>query len=179
MVLLAILPHVYLQALGKRVDHARAYAVQAAGNLVALAAELAARVQDGQAHFHRGSPKLGVDAHGKAAAVVMHLAGAIAVQGDADIAAKASERLVDSPALAVNADKFMSPQMRRMMKAMNKDGADAPVKVNLEINPRSTVIKHLAATRATSPLTTRASPRRRPVYRSWRSSPRAISARTS
>ena len=34
---------------------------------------------------------------------------------------KASDRLVDSPALAVNADKFMSPQMRRMMKAMKKD----------------------------------------------------------
>ena len=64
---------------------------------------------------------------------------------------KASDRLVDSPALAVNADKFMSPQMRRMMKAMNKDGADAPVKVNLEINPRSAVIKHLAAARTAAP----------------------------
>jgi TNF receptor-associated protein 1 len=64
---------------------------------------------------------------------------------------KASDRLVDSPALAVNADKFMSPQMRRMMKAMNKDGADAPVKVNLEINPRHAVIKHLAAAKTSSP----------------------------
>jgi TNF receptor-associated protein 1 len=57
---------------------------------------------------------------------------------------KASDRLVDSPALALNADKFMSPHMRRMMKAMNKDGADAPVRVNLEINPRHAVIKHLS-----------------------------------
>jgi TNF receptor-associated protein 1 len=64
---------------------------------------------------------------------------------------KPSDRLVDSPALAVNADKFMSPQMRRMMKAMNKDGADAPVKVNLEINPRSAVIRHLAAAKTASP----------------------------
>ncbi|MBW8781075.1 MAG: molecular chaperone HtpG [Verrucomicrobia bacterium] len=71
--------------------------------------------------------------------------------GDRVESVKASDRLVDSPALAVNADKFMSPQMRRMMKAMNKDGADAPVKVNLEINPRSAVIKHLAAARATAP----------------------------
>ena len=71
--------------------------------------------------------------------------------GDRVEEVKPSDRLVDSPALAVNADKFMSPQMRRMMKAMNKDGADAPVKVNLEINPRSTVIKHLAATRIASP----------------------------
>ncbi|HEY8932601.1 MAG TPA: molecular chaperone HtpG, partial [Rariglobus sp.] len=40
--------------------------------------------------------------------------------GDRVEEVKASDRLVDSPALAVNADKFMSPQMRRMMKAMNK-----------------------------------------------------------
>jgi molecular chaperone HtpG len=71
--------------------------------------------------------------------------------GDRVESVKASDRLVDSPALAVNADKFMSPQMRRMMKAMNKDGADAPVKVNLEINPRSAVIKHLAAARNAAP----------------------------
>jgi TNF receptor-associated protein 1 len=58
---------------------------------------------------------------------------------------KASARLVDSPALALNADKFMSPHLRRMMKAMQKDGADAPLRVNLEINPRHAVIKHLAA----------------------------------
>ena len=64
---------------------------------------------------------------------------------------KASERLVDSPALAVNADKFMSPQMRRMMKAMKKDGADEPVKVTLEINPRSVVMKRLFETHTTAP----------------------------
>jgi len=64
---------------------------------------------------------------------------------------KASDRLVDSPALAVNADKFMSPQMRRMMKAMKKDGADEPVKVTLEINPRSVVMKRLFETHASAP----------------------------
>jgi len=56
---------------------------------------------------------------------------------------KASDRLVDSPVLALNADKFMSPHMRRMMKAMNREGADAPLRVNLEINPRHAVIKRL------------------------------------
>jgi molecular chaperone HtpG len=71
--------------------------------------------------------------------------------GDRVEEVKPSDRLVDSPALAVNADKFMSPQMRRMMKAMNKDGAEAPVKVNLEINPRSAVIKHLSVTRTAAP----------------------------
>jgi TNF receptor-associated protein 1 len=61
---------------------------------------------------------------------------------------KASDRLVNSPALATNADKFTSPQIRRMMKAMKKPGeADEPVKVNLEINPRHAVIKKLAAMR--------------------------------
>jgi len=61
---------------------------------------------------------------------------------------KTSDRLVGSPALATNADKFTSPQLRRMMKAMKKDGAaDEPVKVNFEINPRHAVIKHLAALR--------------------------------
>ncbi|HEU5080306.1 MAG TPA: molecular chaperone HtpG [Opitutaceae bacterium] len=64
---------------------------------------------------------------------------------------KTSDRLVDSPALALNADRFMSPHMRRMMKAMNKDGADAAVKVNLEINPRHAVIKRLAAAHTSAP----------------------------
>ena len=64
---------------------------------------------------------------------------------------KASDRLVDSPALALNADKFTSPHMRRMMKAMNKDGGDSPLRVNLEINPRSAVIKRLFETHTASP----------------------------
>ena len=64
---------------------------------------------------------------------------------------KASDRLVDSPVLALNADKFMSPHMRRMMKAMNKDGAETPLRVNLEINPRHAVIKRLFETHTTSP----------------------------
>lgn len=61
---------------------------------------------------------------------------------------KSSDRLVGSPALATNADKFASPMMRRMMRAMKKPGeADEPVKVNLEINPRHAVIKKLHALR--------------------------------
>jgi len=64
---------------------------------------------------------------------------------------KASDRLVDSPALAINADKFMSAHMRRMMKAMNKEGADLPQKVNLEINPRAAVMKRLFETHTSAP----------------------------
>ena len=64
---------------------------------------------------------------------------------------KSRDRLVDSPALALNADKFGSPHMRRMMKAMNKDGAESPLRVNLEINPRHAVIKRLSELRTASP----------------------------
>ncbi|HEY1792381.1 MAG TPA: molecular chaperone HtpG [Opitutaceae bacterium] len=64
---------------------------------------------------------------------------------------RASERLVDSPALATNADKMGSPHMRRLMKAMKKDGAEATLQVNLEINPHHAVIKRLDSLRASSP----------------------------
>jgi molecular chaperone HtpG len=64
---------------------------------------------------------------------------------------KASDRLVDSPVLALNADKFMSPHMRRMMKAMKKDEADSPLRVNLEINPRHAVLTRLFALHTESP----------------------------
>ena len=65
---------------------------------------------------------------------------------------KASDRLVGSPALALNADKFMSPHMRRLMKAMKAEGAaDTPPRVELHINPRHAVIKHLAAARDARP----------------------------
>ncbi len=80
--------------------------------------------------------------------LVEWLSKTLAGRGVAEV--KASDRLVDSPALALNADKFMTPHMRRMMKAMNKD-SDTPLRVNLEINPASPVIKHLFATHAASP----------------------------
>jgi len=73
------------------------------------------------------------------------------VLGERVAEVKPSERLVDSPAVALNADKFMSPHMRRVMKAMNKDGADTPLRVNLEINPRHAVVRKLAATRDSNP----------------------------
>jgi molecular chaperone HtpG len=56
---------------------------------------------------------------------------------------KASDRLVDSPVLAVNADRFTSPHLRRVMKAMSRPGADSPLRVNLELNPRHAVIRRL------------------------------------
>jgi TNF receptor-associated protein 1 len=67
--------------------------------------------------------------------------------GDLVAEVKPSDRLVGSPALALNADKFQSPHLRRMMKAMARDGAESPLRVNLEINPRHAVIRRLDATR--------------------------------
>jgi len=64
---------------------------------------------------------------------------------------RASDRLVDSPALALNADKFSSPHMRRLMKAMNKDGAQSPLRVDLEINPRHALMKRLSELRSSAP----------------------------
>jgi molecular chaperone HtpG len=64
---------------------------------------------------------------------------------------KASDRLVDSPVLALNADKFSSPHMRRLMKAMNKSGSESPLRVNLEINPRHALIKRLSELRSSAP----------------------------
>jgi molecular chaperone HtpG len=71
--------------------------------------------------------------------------------GDRVAGVKASERLVDSPALALNADKFMSPHLRRMMRAMQKDTPEAPLRVELEVNPRHAVIKKLSALTASDP----------------------------
>jgi TNF receptor-associated protein 1 len=64
---------------------------------------------------------------------------------------QASNRLVDSPVLAVTTDRIVSSHMRRMMKAMNRVGADAPVRVTMEINLRHPVIKRLSATHTMAP----------------------------
>lgn len=63
-------------------------------------------------------------------------------------AVRPSQRLVDSPAVVVDADKFMTANMRRMMKAMKKDaGEDEPLKLDLEINPAHPIITRLDAMR--------------------------------
>lgn len=55
-----------------------------------------------------------------------------------------SKRLVDSPAIALNADKVMTPSMRRMMKAMKQD-VNMQNSVNLEINTKHELIKNLSS----------------------------------
>jgi TNF receptor-associated protein 1 len=69
--------------------------------------------------------------------------------GDKVEEVRKGERLIDSPAMALNADPMMTPQMRMMMKQM---GQDAPAsKVNLEINPRHELIKRIAANHESQP----------------------------
>ncbi|MCB1212101.1 MAG: molecular chaperone HtpG, partial [Verrucomicrobiales bacterium] len=63
---------------------------------------------------------------------------------------RVGKRLVSSPALALTPMGEMTPQMRQMLRAMNKDEVDA-VKVILEINPRHEIVRKLAAQRETNP----------------------------
>ncbi len=61
---------------------------------------------------------------------------------------RASQRLVDSPAVVVDSDKFMTASMRRIMKAMKQDGPEpAAAKHDFEINPAHPMIARLEATR--------------------------------
>lgn len=69
--------------------------------------------------------------------------------GDKVSGVQASERLVDSPLVALQDDPLFSPHMRRMMRAMNPDQAVPAVKVKLEINPGHVVIRKLAEMRQT------------------------------
>ena len=67
---LPVFMHVHFQPLGQGVDDRGADAVQAAGDLIAPAAELAARVQHGEYDLERGLAGLRLDVHGDAAAVI-------------------------------------------------------------------------------------------------------------
>jgi molecular chaperone HtpG len=70
--------------------------------------------------------------------------------GDGINEVRVSKRLVGSPAVVLDADKFMTSSMRQMMKSMNREGANL-VKHDLEINPSHPMIVQLEKIRATSP----------------------------
>ncbi|MEI7729869.1 MAG: molecular chaperone HtpG [Verrucomicrobiota bacterium] len=64
--------------------------------------------------------------------------------GDKVHEVRSSKRLVDSPVVIVDSDRFMTSSMRRILKAMNKEAAeDTSAKLDLEINPRHAIICHL------------------------------------
>jgi TNF receptor-associated protein 1 len=73
--------------------------------------------------------------------------------GEAVTSVKASQRLTTSPAVALHDDPLMSPHLRRMMKAMNPDAENPALKVQLEINPAHTLIRHLSDLRQNDPAT--------------------------
>ena len=64
---------------------------------------------------------------------------------------EAGKRLTDSPVAALTPEQGMTPQMRRMMKAMNPDGEEPPMQVELEINPRHELIHRLNDLRESDP----------------------------
>ena len=62
---------------------------------------------------------------------------------------RVSHRLVSSPAVVVDPDKFMTSNMRRVMKAMKQEGAEAAtVKHDLEINPAHPILAGLETMRS-------------------------------
>jgi molecular chaperone HtpG len=64
----------------------------------------------------------------------------------------AGNRLVDSPAAALNTDKHLTASMRRVIQAMGRDGGEPPApSVKLEINPRHSLIHKLDDLRDTDP----------------------------
>jgi hypothetical protein len=74
-----------LELLRERVDHRHADAVQAAGELVVVAVELAARVQAREDELDAAHLLLRVDVDRHAAAVVGHLERAVLVERDRDL----------------------------------------------------------------------------------------------
>lgn len=69
--------------------------------------------------------------------------------GDKINEVRVSQRLVESPGVVVDSDKFMTASMRRIMKAMKQpDGPEAPAaKHDFEINPAHPLIARLDAMR--------------------------------
>ena len=90
-----VLRDFHFQPLGQRIDHARAHAVQTAGDLIASAAEFTARVQHRVDDFQRGPSRLRLNVDRDAAAVVLHGDGVALVDGHLDVMAIARQRLVD------------------------------------------------------------------------------------
>jgi len=65
---------------------------------------------------------------------------------------RVSQRLVESPVVLLDSDKYMTSSMRRILKAAGK-GAEAPKDApqDLEINPRSGILVQLATQRQVNP----------------------------
>ena len=91
----ALFVNLNLEPLGQGVDDGSANAVQAAGYLIASAAELAAGVQHGIDDLERGSAGLCLYIYWYTAAVIGNGNGVAWVDGDGYMVAEAGKRLVD------------------------------------------------------------------------------------
>jgi molecular chaperone HtpG len=66
------------------------------------------------------------------------------ILGDKVGEVRVSQRLVDSPAVVVDSDKYMTASMRRILKSMQKEGEGTPMeKHDFEINPRHGIMIRL------------------------------------
>ena len=83
------------QPLAQSVDDGRAHAVQAAGDLIAAAAELAAGVEHGIHDLQSRTSGLGLDVHGNTTAVVGDGDGVAGVDGHGNMLTVSGQRLVD------------------------------------------------------------------------------------
>ncbi len=71
--------------------------------------------------------------------------------GDRIQEVKASDRLVESPAMIVNVDGYMTSSMERIMQAQGGEDMAMVGKKELEINPASPLMKKLAAVKEEKP----------------------------
>jgi len=94
-VLLAVALNFDLQPFGQRVDDGHAHPVQAAGDLVPPAAELAAGVQGRQHHLDCRLADFRYRVNRNPGAVVGHRGAAVRVQDDVNLVAPAGQRFID------------------------------------------------------------------------------------
>ena len=92
---LAVPADFHLQVLGQAVHHRHADTVEAARDLVGPGVELAAGVEAGHDHFHRGEALGGVYVHRDAPAVILHGDALVRVDLHFDFGAVPAHGLVD------------------------------------------------------------------------------------
>jgi molecular chaperone HtpG len=72
--------------------------------------------------------------------------------GDKVREVRVSQRLVDSPAVVLDSDKFVTSTMRRVLRAAHKPGEQAPPgQQDLEINPQHPILIRLEQMRHREP----------------------------
>ena len=86
----SITVYLHREPFAQGVDYTGAHAVEAAGHLVAAAAEFTAGVEHSVNHLESGPPGLGLDIHGNTAAVILYANSTISLHGDISTVARQS-----------------------------------------------------------------------------------------